>query len=310
MLRANSTTVDINFFANPSLKGLSPLECLDAIIYYCGLIGLRVILDRHSSIADNAALETFWYIPGDPYYTEQQIISDWVMLATRYKGSAVIGADLWNEPKILTTWGSGIDSTDWNKAAERIGNAILAVNSQWLLIIEGINYAYDLTGVLTAPIQLTMKNKVVYSVHEYSDDFPENPLFLDPKFPYNLREAWNQNFGYLVTSQIAPVLVGSFGASLTKSTGEVWLQRLLNYTNGEFTSDGVNDLPIGYKGISWCYWGLNPYGSAGGILASNWTTVDYRKINILKSSLAPLMNPPQVVGVDPSSSVGNVTSVK
>ena len=39
---------------------------------------------------------------------------------------------------MISTWGSGNMSTDWNEAAQRVGNAILEVNSDWLLFIEGI----------------------------------------------------------------------------------------------------------------------------------------------------------------------------
>jgi len=44
------------------------------------------------------------------------------MLAQRFQDSAIVGADLWNDPKgQATTWGSGNVTTDWNLAAERVG---------------------------------------------------------------------------------------------------------------------------------------------------------------------------------------------
>eukprot|EP01035_Chromulina_nebulosa_P022450 gene22450-29071_t len=89
-----------DYSKNPDLVGLSSLETLDKIVAYSGSIGLRIFLDRHSAKADNYPNEPLWYIPGDAYYTEERFIADWVMLAERYRGTAVIGADLWNEPKI------------------------------------------------------------------------------------------------------------------------------------------------------------------------------------------------------------------
>ena len=77
----------INFSLNPDLRGLSPLQCMDQVVKYCGAVGLRVILDRHSSLADNGWKETLWFIPDDPYYTENQFIKDWQMLAQRYAGT-------------------------------------------------------------------------------------------------------------------------------------------------------------------------------------------------------------------------------
>lgn len=56
----------------------------------------------------------------------------------------MIGADLHNEPHGAATWGSGNTNTDWRLAAERCGNAILSVNTNWLIIVEGIeNYQND-----------------------------------------------------------------------------------------------------------------------------------------------------------------------
>jgi aryl-phospho-beta-D-glucosidase BglC (GH1 family) len=80
-------------------------------------------------------------LPGDPYYTEQLFIDDWVMLARRYRNTAVVAADLWNEPKMNSTWGTGDLASDWRLAAERVGNAIQAVNPDWLLVVEGVGGA-------------------------------------------------------------------------------------------------------------------------------------------------------------------------
>jgi endoglucanase len=44
------------------------------------------------------------------------------------------------------TWGDG-SQTDWKKAAETIGNSILAVAPHWLIIVGGIDYQLDLKGI-------------------------------------------------------------------------------------------------------------------------------------------------------------------
>ena len=64
-------------------------------------------------------------------------VADWQMLATRYKGNpTVIGFDLHNEP-YSGTWGGG-GANDWARAAERAGNAVLAVNPDLLIFVEGV----------------------------------------------------------------------------------------------------------------------------------------------------------------------------
>ena len=41
MLRPGAATNSINFAQNPDLQGLTPLQCLDKVVDYCGQIGLR-----------------------------------------------------------------------------------------------------------------------------------------------------------------------------------------------------------------------------------------------------------------------------
>ena len=126
-------TNGIDTYLNPDLAALSPLQCLDRIVAYCGSISLRVILVRTSAKADNFFSESSWFIPGDPYYSEAQFISDWVMLAKRYAGTAVVGADLWEQPRGTATWGSGA-STDWDLAATRAGTLWGRTGLGWVVV--------------------------------------------------------------------------------------------------------------------------------------------------------------------------------
>ena len=85
----------------------------------------------------------------------------------------VIGNDLRNEirfdlkEKLVPTWGSGLVNTDWKMAATKAGNAILAEDPTQLIIIEGLNYANDMSPIKTDPIQLDVPNRLVYSFHYY-----------------------------------------------------------------------------------------------------------------------------------------------
>lgn len=101
-------------------------------------------------------------------------------MALRYKNKPfVIAADLHNEPHGSSTWGNSNPNTDWNKAAERCGNAILSVAPNWLIIVEGIehinndwywwggNLAGATSGLL---VSLSVPNKVVYSPHDYGPE--------------------------------------------------------------------------------------------------------------------------------------------
>lgn len=115
-LAATSIKGNMNYWANRAygLEGKTPLVLMDTVIARAKANGLQVILDRHRpSSADQSPL---WYTSAVP---ETKWISDWKMLADRYKNDpTVIGADLHNEPYGAATWG-GAASTDWQAAATR-----------------------------------------------------------------------------------------------------------------------------------------------------------------------------------------------
>ena len=131
---ATSKPQGIDYRLNPDLRGLQGLALMDKIIAGAGSLGLKVILDRHDTSADERP--QLWYTDRVP---QSRWLHDWVRLARHYRGnSTIIGADLANEPHGPATWGDGNPATDWRMAAERAGNAILAVNPDWLIIVEGI----------------------------------------------------------------------------------------------------------------------------------------------------------------------------
>jgi endoglucanase len=145
-------------------------------------------------------------------------------LQKRYKNQAnVIGADLKNEPHGQASWGTGNQATDWRLAAERAGNAIQAVNPNWLIVVEGVQtnvqggqqlfhwWGGNLEGVKNYPVRLNLPKKLVYSPHEYGAGVYNQLWFSDPTFPNNMLNRWETGFNYIATQGIAPVLIGEFG---------------------------------------------------------------------------------------------------
>ena len=86
MLHYNASPIAVDYGLNSDLQGLTPLQCLDAMVSYCGKVGMRISLTRASCKASNEWNELFWFSPEDSYYTENQFNADWMMLATRYGG--------------------------------------------------------------------------------------------------------------------------------------------------------------------------------------------------------------------------------
>jgi aryl-phospho-beta-D-glucosidase BglC (GH1 family) len=286
-----NTPNGINYSLNPDLQGLSSLQVLDKIVAYAGKVGLRIILDHHSAKPDDHMNEPLWYIPGDPTYTEQTWISDWVALAQRYAGNAtVIGADLQNEPQNPATWGDGNLATDWRLAAERAGNAILQANPNWLIFVEGIQtyngqsdwWGGNLMGAGTFPVVLNVPNRVVYSAHEYPASVAWQPWFNAADYPNNLPAHWDSLWGYLYRQNIAPVWIGEFGSKLQTTSDQQWYQQITQYLGDTSSSAGA-----GGAGMSWTWWSWNPNsGDTGGILQDDWQTVNQNKVQ----GLVPLMS--------------------
>jgi chitinase len=276
---------------NPDLVGLSSLEVMDRVVDYAGRIGLRIILDNHRSTAGDGPEENgLWYTAG---YDEARWIADWERLAARYADApAVVGADLRNEP-FAGVWGGG-GPQDWAAAAERAGNAVLAVDPDWLVLVEGVAeyggetfwWGGDLRGVADRPIDLDRPEQLVYSPHVYSGDVADQPWHDAADYPANLPAIWDEHFGFIHQQDIAPLLVGEFGNRYADVANRQWLDSFAAYIGGDFDVDGTSDLAPGETGFSFAYWSWNPNSSdTGGLLADDWRTPIAAKLDVL----APLI---------------------
>lgn len=180
----------------------------------------------------------------------------------------VIGADLRNEPRGL--WGT-MTWNMWATAAEKASEALLAMQPNWLMFVEGISSANDCSGARTRPVKLSVPDRVVYSSHVYSWSGWSTLV------PYHKREYpsfaldMDRNWAFLLRGNIAPVWVGEFGAPHSGGDGDhhYWdnLMKILSETDADFG-----------------YWALNPRKPEGydnetyGLLRDDWETVvdDYR----------------------------------
>ncbi|HLH63190.1 MAG TPA: glycoside hydrolase family 5 protein [Ktedonobacteraceae bacterium] len=274
----------INYRLNPDLKGLQGLALMDRIIQGAGRLGLKIILDRHDPTADQRP--PLWYTDQIP---QSLWISDWVMLARHYRNNpTIIGADLANEPHGPATWGDGNPSTDWRIAAQKAGNAILAVNPNWLIIVEGIEQYHgdsywwggNLEGAKQYPVQLSEPNKLVYSAHDYGPEIYNQSWFQVPEpsdLAKTLPAVWEKHWAFLEKMGI-PVFLGEFGGySMGQDAEGVWQRTLVSFLK-------AND-------ISYTYWAWNPdSGDTGGILQSDWKTVNQSKMDILNAYQWPMLN--------------------
>jgi aryl-phospho-beta-D-glucosidase BglC (GH1 family) len=295
---------------NPSLRGRSALQILDAVISSAGRAGLRAVLDCHRSDAGwSTQSNGLWYSQA---YSASAWTSSWLTIVQRYAGnSTVIGCDLRNEPGAPPTdphawprnggavWGytdprnTTGQPDDWAAAAQACGNAILSVNPNLLIFIEGVRSdpagpsanggtywpGGNLMGVGTTagprkspvPITLSVPNRLVYSAHDYGPDMYAGLPWGQPNSSQaQCWAVWDQTWGFIVKNGIAPVWLGEFGTVNGYKPGDktprqyytdpnnanpqgAWFSHLVSY---------LADLQTRYGSGHWCYWCLNGTQSA------------------------------------------------
>ncbi|SNR17255.1 cellulase family glycosylhydrolase [Tenacibaculum jejuense] len=305
-------TIDIPSYGSDAYTGISPMneeetnitspiELLDVFVQWCQDNDMKIVLDNHSRAADGFLNEAFWYTTE---YSEERWINDWIFMAERYKNfSAVVGMDLNNEPH-GSSWGNSNPLTDWNKAAERCGNAILNVNPNVLIIVEGVGefegnsywWGGQLMGARQYPIQLTDQTKLMYSAHEYGPEVSQQDWFETPDFPQNMPGIWEENYGYLYDNETSPLFIGEFGIKEQDAFGGIaytWFTEFVNFMGPRY---------------SWTFWSMNPNsGDTGGILQDDWSSVNQWKLDVLTPHLAPFI--PNIINGNGGGNTAPVASV-
>jgi len=179
------------------------------------------------------------------------------------------------------------NATDWNSAAERIGNAILSRVNNWLIFVEGnagsppcekaCFYGENLKGVKSNPVRLNVPNMLVYSPHSYGPQVYPQPYFNDANFPDNMPAIWDDHFGYIKDMKGPAVVTGEWGGNLQGKNG-VWMNAFVNYLKNRKMTDTF-------------FWCLNPdSGDTGGLLDYDWVTPVQDKLDLL-AKLVPNPSP-------------------
>jgi endoglucanase len=322
MVETNPVPTNLSFNnsgpINTDLQGLTSLQILDKIIAAAGNVGLRVILDNHRSEAGNSAEASgLWYTSSFP---ESNWINDWVALTNRYlNNTTVIGMDLRNEPHNATSsgacWGCGTTTNDWSLAAERGGNAILAVNPHLLIFVEGTDcfngdcdwWGGNLEGVAQFPVTLNVANQLVYSAHDYGPTLFQQSWFNSSTTAATLQAHWVKDFAYIYNAKTAPIWVGEFGTGNNATD----IQNTAAGSEGQWFSDLVQFLAAN-PSMNWTYWALNGEDSFA-LLDSNYdaTPANAAKQQLLASIQFPLnggsggggSTAPTITSVNPTSAL-------
>ena len=286
---------------NSELNSLNSLEIFDYVLQLCEENGIKVMIDIHTVKTDASGHNyPLWYRDD---MTTEDFIEALVWIAERYKNNdTIIAYDLKNEPhgKASETdhaiWNNSNNANNWKKVAEEAGNAILDVNPNVLIVIEGIQiYPIDpvsndftstddddyyntwwggnLMAVKDYPIDFGSEERnkqIVYSPHDYGPLVYEQPWF-EGGFSYDslYKDAWYDYWLYIEEENIAPILIGEWGGFMDGGPNEEWmtyLRQLIAEKNIHFTF--------------WCY-NANS-GDTGGLVLDDFTTWDEEKYEFVK----------------------------
>lgn len=264
------------------------LELIDRVAAAAASAGLRLVLDNHTNEAGHGERDNWgaqqknglWYDQGGASdgtdgggnpgtVTDAKFLADWQAVVRHFAGNpTVIGYDLRNEPldyPHMSVWGGGSDR-DIRAMYIRVGNAIQAIDSAKLIIVEPPNS--DCRGVRRYPVSLNTPGKVVYSVHEYPGEISAQKISSGAALVKRMNEMW----GWLITGNIAPVFVGEMGSSMTSQQSMEWAGTIVPYLNGT-APDGLR-IAEGGQGVStdWWAWGHLPGQNPDGTLEQDWHT--------------------------------------
>ena len=206
------------------------------------------------------------------------------MMADRYRDMEYfLGIDIKNEPHGQATWGTGNESTDWDQAAARAAEAVLAANPNILIFVQGIQensscssstshwWGGNLEPQACYPLEIP-DNKLVLSPHVYGPDVWAQSYFSDAGFPENMPAIWEAHFGFLA-DQGYVVAPGEFGGKYGHGGDPkdvTWQDSLIDY----FMDKRI---------CNFFYWSWNPNSSdTGGILQDDWTNIWQDKYDNLK----------------------------
>jgi len=204
------------------------LKMLDQAVAWSTELGMYIMIDWH--VIGNLKMGLFQ----DPYYntTEQETYEFWRTIARHYKGHHTPAFyELFNEPTLFNGQLGGMSWSEWKKINENMINLIRAYDSEKVMLVAGLDWAYDLTPLHIEPIQA---EGIAYVSHPYPHKRTK---------PYEPK--WEEDFGFAAARY--PIVVTEFGFTLGRGGIS---------DNGEYGTAIINYMEA--KGMSWVAWIFDP----------------------------------------------------
>ena len=216
------------------------LALLDQGVGWARETGLYVMVDWH--VIGNLRTE----LMQDPMYdtTRRETFEFWRQIARHYRDDPVVVLyELFNEPTDYNGTLGRLTWAEWKPLLEEIVGIVRANDPTSIVVVAGLDWAYELRGVLASPIDAPA---VAYASHPYPQK-REEPW--EPK--------WEADWGHVAAKY--PVFVTELGFDRNGSVPFVGTPR-------------YGRAIVGYmekKGMSWAAWCFDP--DWGPTLIGDWS---------------------------------------
>ena len=350
----NGTPNEVNSFsanADPAYKinadfcqedGKTPVDSMqvfDIMMRKCKEHGIKAFVDIHSPHTDNSGHNyNLWYgkeTADGTMVTTELWIESLVWLAEKYKNDdTLIGYDLKNEPHgkgqegdLAAKWDGSTDENNWAYAATKCAEAILDVNPNALIFVEGVeqsmsgamegdywgmpdrrdNSPYigawwggNFRGAREYPIVPKQgTSQIVYSPHDYGPSVYAQTWF-DKDFTEQtlLDDYWYDTWAWINAEDVAPELIGEWGGHM-EGDNLKWMLLLRDY----MIKNHINHT----------FWCLNTNsGDTGGLwdslgfTQSSGTTIAWNepKYEMFEESLWQTLSSGKYIGLDHEVALG------
>ncbi|WP_419247552.1 cellulase family glycosylhydrolase [Ruminococcus albus] len=328
-------TINADFCEADGKTAKNSMEVFDIMMQKCKKYGIKAFIDVHSPHTDNSGHNyNLWY--GKAGVTTDVWIESLVWLADKYKNDdTLLAYDLKNEPHgkgqegdEAAKWDGSKDENNWAYAATRCADAILDVNPNALILVEGVeqsmsgaqagdywgmpdrrdNSPYigawwggNFRGARKYPIKPEHgTSQIVYSPHDYgpsvyaqtwfNKDFTEETL---------LKDYWYDTWAYINAEEIGPELIGEWGGHMDGKENQKWMTLLRDYMIKHH--------------ISHTFWCLNTNsGDTGGLwdglgfMAGSGTSIKWNepKYELFEKALWQTATSGKYIGLDHQVALG------
>jgi endoglucanase len=241
---------------DPNYAGL-----VDTAVAWAETEGMDVIVDLHWS--DRGVL-------GSCLNSCQQQMPDansvtfWSEVAARYRNDGRVIFELYNEPHDVSwsVWKSGGTVSDGFQAVgmQQLYDTVRSTGAENLVIIGGLNWGYDLSGV---PANRIDGHNISYVTHPYNA-------------PGRRTYDWDQSWGFLTETD--PVVITEFGENDPTCVATAYSAALIKYADAH--------------AASWTAWGWYPDACPFQSLIDDWTATPSPLGSVVKAALLGYGDPP------------------